>query len=315
MAYLDSSPDFSRPSGVDLNALASRGAGAVEFGQGDRGKLVTFEWRQVPNGEKSRAAGRPIYDRRAFVRMQDIGDNTTIIEREVRSDGSPMDDRYRFPRQWNAFIRNQQHVPEGTPTSVLFPNNPETVANLKSWGIHVVEQLAAVNAHGIDQIGMGAQEWVNRAKRYIETAQKGVDYHEIEKMKEMHAREMAAMQRQIADLTNHLSRVTSVLNDQSAAVQARVAHEAPAGAVLPRELQQFPYSAPPPQPPRQLSQEELLQPVDIPGAVQTEWRAPDAGILDQVPAEGYDGDPQADMIAANHPAGEVAEQRRRGRRA
>jgi hypothetical protein len=300
----DLAPDFSRPTSVNMDW--NSGVGTVEYNQGDRGLLVAFRWERVKNDAKSAEQGRPIWERVPFVRIQHIGDQTTIIERPVKTTGFD-DDRRRFPRQWNAFLHNQVDLPNGTPTSVLFPNQPDIVGNLQSWGIHVVEQLADVNSHGIASMGMGAQEWQNKAKRYLEDAKRGVDHHAFETYKKNMERELRVRDNQIQELISQINKLTDALANQSIHVQGVIGQQVVTGIQQPPQTNPFPFSAPMHQPPRQQTLEEILRPAEdvVVGPLDPESIAPPPGF--------FSGDVQSEQIAANHPSELVLQRRPRTR--
>lgn len=296
----DISPDWSRPTSINMNW--SSGSGSVEYNNGDRGLLVAFRWEKVQNHAKSAEMGRPVFERKPFVRIQHIGDQTTVIDRPIKTDGFD-DDRRRFPRHWEAFLKNQRPPPEGTPISVLFPHQPEIVGNLQSQGIQTVDQMAIVNAHGIESIGMGAQEWQNKARRYLEDAKHGVDHHAMETMKNNFERELRIRDNQIQELIMHVNKLTDALANQSIHVQGVVGQQVATGVPAAPPGNPFPYSAP--SLPRQQSMEDILRPVD-----EFVQAAPDLGSV-AAPEDFFDS--QTEQIAANHPT-ELVMQRRPKRR-
>ncbi len=183
-----------------LHSPDGRGASWVAFGQGDQGQIVKFYWASIRNDERSRAAGRPIYDKKAYVEIHQPGEaRLQSTEREVQDS-----DKHRWPRQWNAFVNERAYVPEGTPIAMLFPVEPQIADMLRGIGVHTVEQLSKLTATAVEHIGMGGQEWVNKAKNYITTAQKGVDYHVIDKLKAQHSHEIGALNSQILALTQQM---------------------------------------------------------------------------------------------------------------
>jgi hypothetical protein len=94
----------------------------------------------------------------------------------------------------------------------LFPAKPEIEMTLRGYNIHTVEQLAGLSAQGISTVGMGAQDWVNAAQRYMERANKGVNHHQFEKA-------LADKDVQIAALTRQVAEVTALVRQQQARQQ------------------------------------------------------------------------------------------------
>jgi hypothetical protein len=62
----------------------------------------------------------------------------------------------------------------------LFAGHPDIIKTLERENVLTVEQLAGLSATAIQSIGMGAQDWVTSAKRYLEHVSKGVDTHRFE---------------------------------------------------------------------------------------------------------------------------------------
>lgn len=157
--------DFQVHSGIKWQG----DVGVVQYGGGDTTMVVMFFLKPIRNPAKSAEEGRPWFDDKIFVRIHPPGERLNIIEREA-SDA----DRRRFPMQWAQFKDNAPQTANGTPIDMLFAANPSVAAMLKASGVHTVEQCAKLSAHAIETIGMGAQQWVNEAQRYLEVADKGV---------------------------------------------------------------------------------------------------------------------------------------------
>lgn len=148
--------------------------GLVEFGDDNR-LLTTFSVKPQLNSKKSQEAGRPIYDQVEFVRIQQPA------ERDCYEQPATELHKRRFGRQYHAFLEGKADIPSGTLLSMLFPNNPEIVENLKVVKIVTVEQLANLNDTQIQNIGLGGREFHERAKKYLSVAEKGAGFHELEK--------------------------------------------------------------------------------------------------------------------------------------
>jgi hypothetical protein len=145
----------------------------VNFGDTN---LVVFMKKSVKNPVRSQAEGRPIFEDVDFIRLAPPGEKLNIIERPVQEA-----DKYRYAMQWHKYLNNQTQVPEGTPIDLLFPQHPSVADSLRAQGVHTVEQCAGLSAHAMDSIGMGAQDYVNKAKAYLDNAAKGVNFHMMQK--------------------------------------------------------------------------------------------------------------------------------------
>lgn len=161
--------------------------GVVQYGGGDTSMVVMFFIKPIRNPAKSQDNGRPYFDDKVFVRIHPPGERLNIVEREATDT-----DKRRFPMQWAQFKEQAPQTGEGTPIDFLFQDKPSIAAALKASGVHTVEQCAGLSAHAIESIGMGCQQWVNEATRYLEVANKGVKASQLkaaldEKDREIHS--------------------------------------------------------------------------------------------------------------------------------
>jgi len=149
-----------------------RNGGLVEFGD-DARLFVEFVSRSVQDEVQSRDAGRPVFVQVDYVRIRQPGERDEILRPAHRGD------QQRFARRWQAYQEGRQELPAGTPLSILFPNNPEVVENLKYDKIFVVEQLAALNDTQIGNIGLGGRQFVDKAKAFLAAASNGKGLQEL----------------------------------------------------------------------------------------------------------------------------------------
>lgn len=189
--------EFRPMSGMDVNSIAANGYGMVTYGPTDDKLIVGFYKKSVLNAAKSREEGRPIYEGRDFVKIQHPGETLNIVDRPANEH-----DKQRFPRQWSQYERGVTQIPDGVPLNQLFPDKPQIVDMMRGYNIHTVEQLANLSGQAIGTVGMGCQEWVNAAKRYMERAEKGVDHHKFETAMAAKDAQIAALQRQVAEISS-----------------------------------------------------------------------------------------------------------------
>ena len=189
--------------------LAPNGVGTVNFGTADQINVV-FHSKLVTDQEATRAAGRTIKKNVDYVFIQIPGDRDYT--------DAPVSDKPHtvnmYPRQWAAFQQKKEYVAEGTPLENLFAQDDEQpiAANLRSAGIHTVEQLANLSASAMDGVGMGAQAYVNHAKKYLEVSEKGVAYHKLQK-------ELKERDNKIEVLENNLKLMNAQVERLSAQIQ------------------------------------------------------------------------------------------------
>lgn len=192
----------TRPTGVDWN---SPHTGTVRWGE-DKNLLVMFYNRSVRVATSD--VGRPIHADQIFVKIQQPGEMLNIIDRPVNEQ-----DKLRFRSQWSAFVHDRTQVPEGTPIDLLFPNHPAVADNLRGMGVYTVEQCADLSAHALDTIGRGAQEYQNRAKKYIEMADKGKSFHVLQKENDELKQQLKIQEQQINSLKNQFELMNTRLVD------------------------------------------------------------------------------------------------------
>lgn len=171
----------------------AQNGGIVEFGD-DARLFVEFSSRPVLDEVASREAGRPVHKPVDYIRIRQPGERDEIMRPAHDLD------RRRFARHWAAFQEGRTAAPEGTPLSVLFPNNPEIVENLKHDKIFVAEQLAALSDTQIQNIGMGARAWQQKAAEFLMLADNGKGFHVLQKQIETLTAQVAALLDQNAAL-------------------------------------------------------------------------------------------------------------------
>lgn len=184
--------------------------GVVNYGGGDASMVVMFYMRGVSNPAKSAEVGRPYLDDKIFVRIHPPGERLNIVDREA----TDLEKR-RYPIQWQQFQQNMPQVSDGTPVDMLFAASPATAGALKASGVHTVEQLAKLSAHAIETIGMGCQQWVNEAIRYLEVANKGVKASQLKQALDEKDREIHSLKNKLELVQSQL---TAIQNNQEKAV-------------------------------------------------------------------------------------------------
>jgi hypothetical protein len=191
------------PIKYDQAAVNRQGWGVANSGPDDNQLMVGFYKRSVHNKAKSSEQGVPVHESRDYVKIQHPGESLNVVDREVTAQ-----DRARWPHKWAQYQAGVNQIPDGIPINLLFPTKPEIETTLRGYNIHTVEQLAHLSAHGISTIGMGAQDWVNAAKKYLERAEKGVDHHHFETA-------IAKKDQQISTLTRQLEELTRVVQERN----------------------------------------------------------------------------------------------------
>lgn len=99
-----------------------------------------------------------------FVEIAIPGDNKTIVVHEVAEHH-----RNRFKRVYAAFQEGKSLANSGTPLDMLGGLDPATIATLKYLKIDNVETLSEIGDNVLSNIGMGAREMREKARKYLVT--------------------------------------------------------------------------------------------------------------------------------------------------
>lgn len=214
--------DYHGPISIDQQALNASGHAWVTMARSKYdGKIIDIYWRPVLNPAKSREAGMPIEEKQMFIKIFTPGETSQEIDRPLTEN-----DKIEFPRQWAAFQQNKMYIPEGTAIEILFPADPHVPRMLRQHGFHTVQMLAKATPHAMDTVGMGMQDWVNRAHRFLTDAKEHRDEHRFEQMKEKYEHEIGALKIQIAELVQRLGQVqTSVAQHMPVFAASQLAHQ------------------------------------------------------------------------------------------
>lgn len=153
--------------------MAPVGASSIDWNghvgmvhQADR-RFVEFFRGQRHNAAASAQAGRPIYDTIDMVKIIHPG------ERDVHILPAHDGHKAEFHRQWAAYQAGQSaEVAAGTPIDTLYPSDPALVKQFQAMHIFTAEQLAGLTEQGISRLGMGGRAHVERAKKYLEHAER-----------------------------------------------------------------------------------------------------------------------------------------------
>lgn len=189
--------------------IAQRGFGMAASGPDDNSKIVLFYTKAVHNPARSREEGRPVSESKDFVKIQFPGETLTITDRPVLDT-----DKYKWPQKWAQYQAGKQQVPDGIPVTLLFPAHPHIPQMLIGYQVHTVEQLANLSGNAIQTIGMGCQEYVNRAQNYLKQAEKGVTFHKHNSDVERLETENVTLRRQVHELSMQVNKIMSLQTAQ-----------------------------------------------------------------------------------------------------
>jgi hypothetical protein len=143
--------------------IIKRGEHRYEVTYGDdAGLLVEFYMGTKRLDYESEQQGREIYKDIEMLRITCPGKPVRSLVEEVTEAH-----KKRFPRQYDAFKRQEQQVAQGTPLSELTFLSRGQVLNYKSHGLHTVEQLAALPDTGLEALGLGGRDLREKARLFL----------------------------------------------------------------------------------------------------------------------------------------------------
>lgn len=193
---------------IDWNS-SGKDYGNVIFGT-DNDLVVNFYWKSVIDNQASEQQQVKIFKNVEYVKIFRSGELTNVVDRPIEPQ-----DKKRFERQWQNFTLQKSQMPEGTPIDVLFPNNPAAAETLKSLGIYTIQQCSNLSAHAIDQVGMGGQEYVNKAKTFLKSATSGAETMKLYEQVRKKDAVINQLTRQVDELTNKLNGLITKLTNSN----------------------------------------------------------------------------------------------------
>jgi len=159
------------------------------------GVFVQFYTDAVELKAESEKQGRPIFKDLPHIRKLIPGDSSNIVERVAKEH-----DMRQYPREWEAFQRQEVTGLTGTPLEQWPQITRAQVKEAKYFEVHTVEQLAELSDMSCQKLGMGYAELRNKAKAYLQaaagTAQATAQEAENQRLRD----EMAALKAQIESL-------------------------------------------------------------------------------------------------------------------
>ena len=193
-----------KPTGIDW---AGPHHGMARFGE-DRNLLVMFYNRSCPIPGSGGVHGKPVHRNEIYIKIMQPGEMLNVIDRPVKDE-----DKIRFRDKWAAFIHDRTQIPDGVPIDLLFPNHPAVADNLRGFGVYTIEQCAQLSAHAIDTVGRGAQEYVTRAKRYLDMSEKGAEFHQLQSENEQLKTDVRVLEQKLEMALVQLKTVSDRVND------------------------------------------------------------------------------------------------------
>lgn len=151
---------------------------------------------------RSLALGRAAFREIEMVRILIPGDKGSAPERRVTPEI-----KQRFPRQYEAFKKQLDFVPDGTLIDTWPPLSKSQIYDLKSANIFTVEQLAGLSDEQISAIGLGGKTYRRLAQTYLENSEKGKHSMELVAENQSLKDQVALLTSQISDLARRMEQM------------------------------------------------------------------------------------------------------------
>lgn len=187
-------PDFNG----SVVAMASHGS--------DKGLMAEFFVEDVYQEFESEKEGRAIYKPVNKVRIFAPMAKSDIIKHvQMHDEPNSPSHPHRFPRQWAAFLAQQEQTPDGTPLEMCKFIPSHRVKELKAQHIHTAEQIAAMSDMQVQSIGMDGRRLRDLCSSYV-SEDKGTKELSAALARESALRaDMEAMKAQMAELNAHMA--------------------------------------------------------------------------------------------------------------
>jgi hypothetical protein len=182
--------------------------------QDTRGTRAEFALHAKKNNAKSLEAGRPIYDDVPYIQVW-IAGQKDVVHHPVNDQ-----DKRNYPREWAAFIANQdQSTASGTPLGMLPGISKGLVEEAAYFKVRTIEDLANMPETNVSALGMGWPAVRQAARDYIEAAKGAAPIAAVRAENELLRNQLEALQRQVTELAS--ARPVPIAIEEQHAAQAQ----------------------------------------------------------------------------------------------
>ena len=189
--------------------------------------------------DEALTASRGRYSSREIemVRIIIPGDKHNVVERRVRPN-----DQEKYPREYEAFRKMQDFVPDGTLLSNWGLISRSQCEDLRYQNIFTVEQLAALSDENLPALGLGSRKLREHAKQFLKTSETGrvpaqlvEENDKLRSSVEMLTKQIEQLSRRFESMASKAGRDTSEMD--SPVIEARAAAAAaqpgPTAVIIP----------------------------------------------------------------------------------
>lgn len=169
------------------------------------GVHAKFFKHPVLHANKSKEAGRQIFVEKDYIHITVAGMDKQDTIRPVIDP-----DKARFPEEWRRYEAGGEQKREGTPIRQWPQITPHQANALEQCNVWTVEDMATLSDAGLAEVGMGARQLQADARKYLSGAQTAVDHSKYEELiaaNETKDAQIAALQKQLADLASQVAKL------------------------------------------------------------------------------------------------------------
>lgn len=162
--------------------------------EADKNLAIRFYLDAVHNEDKSKEAGRPVYDEVVFIEKRVRGDRNNVVQRPAR-DG----EERQYAEAYRAFRNNEEQAVSGTPLKEWPTIGVAMLKELQHMGFHTVEQLASASDTVCGKFA-GLQTFKQKAINYLAYAKEAAPIAKLEAVAQDAKNEAEVLRRQVAEL-------------------------------------------------------------------------------------------------------------------
>lgn len=159
----------------------------------DNNLYVEFTMEAIEQPFESKAQGRPIYKDVPHICILFPGDKTKKIFRPVKDE-----DKYRFPRHWQAFENQGIQTMEGTPITEWPTLSKSEALEYKAVNVHTLEMLSNLSDMQLQSLPLGARARREEAKAWLMKADGGAAISKLTSENEILRMEVERLKQQFA---------------------------------------------------------------------------------------------------------------------
>lgn len=206
-AFIASNPHAFMPGETLGENSISDQMTAYQVSEKDR-TIAIFYPRAELDKIRTREDKAPRYRIVPHIEMMQPGETSLKLNRPARPE-----DIARFPKEWARYEARQTNTAVGTPLEAMFPLHPDIVLTLRAFNVLTVEALASLSDAAMSNMGLGAREMKERARRYLVavTNPEGVRMAEDDDRLQKATAVNAALSQQVDGLTQKLAALEAQL--------------------------------------------------------------------------------------------------------